>query len=627
MYRKFSLSVLILAMEFTVAAAPFEELGQHGPLPEIQSMPPAGWTLWQEPGSIVQEIKLSSAEHQRKFAVVVNDWMQPASPIEYPAGENEIRFFAAQGEYEPAAFAVRAAENIELDIAVTPLKSQDGTVISTEYIELRSVYPLRLNKNAFSLASNMPLCSKQYYYQPTYMEIFSHGKLAANTTRQFHLTAKVPDDTASGIYRGKITLSATPGGTAEIPIMLRVLPFRLQIPPRNYGAFFLGNFFSYKGRRNKHVYPQTLNKIMVAQREHGLNSISLYEVSPELKYADGKISADFHETEKIIDAFTAAGMKGAVVLDLRFLGWWVDELATIVQKTYTEEQHQYTIEELNHTLPGNVLEQNITKRWKKGYQFTVIGDTLYRRCLRQLQKNASEKHWPPLLLLAEEELTHLGIKLAGFEHYIKIMHEEKAKTVLVDNFPHQGIDSGRNYKEWVDIRQYNMINPTLLQNAREDQRDFWIYNRGWNRLAFGFYAYRIGAGGVHQWADQWMDDPPYTEFASRYWCWTLFYPAPDGPLPTVWSEQVREGIDDAAYVYTLDLLIRKALESSVQEVKKQAVSSQSAIKRLMSKMPVSNDEFIKFQKEYHTPEYLADRWMLADEIIKLQKLIKDGADK
>ena len=79
---------------------------------------------------------------------------------------------------------------------------------------------------------------------------------------------------------------------------------------------------------------------------------------------------------------------------------------------------------------------------------------------------------------------------------------------------------------------------------------------------FGLFTERCGADGYLQWAFQWphQNKSPYESAAAgKNEPYNYVLPAPDGPLPSVGFEAVREGITDARYV---DLAERAGLPAS-----------------------------------------------------------------
>jgi hypothetical protein len=72
-----------------------------------------------------------------------------------------------------------------------------------------------------------------------------------------------------------------------------------------------------------------------------------------------------------------------------------------------------------------------------------------------------------------------------------------------------------------------------------------------DRFVFGLFTERCGAAGYSQWAFQWPSGNISPYEAARDGKRSGYHyalPAPDGVLPTLALEGIREGIDDARYL-------------------------------------------------------------------------------
>ena len=111
------------------------------------------------------------------------------------------------------------------------------------------------------------------------------------------------------------------------------------------------------------------------------------------------------------------------------------------------------------------------------------------------------------------------------------------------------------------MRLYNFITPEMIEDTRRSGDHLWLYNLasgGRNaridRFVFGQFTERCGAEGCAQWAYQWPNgntNPYEAAAATGSSGYHYALPAPDGPLPTLALEGVREGIDDARYLALL----------------------------------------------------------------------------
>ena len=63
---------------------------------------------------------------------------------------------------------------------------------------------------------------------------FQPFTLKSGEFKQLWLTVHVPEDTPEGIYRGTLKVSSSSGKNADVPLVVRVLPFELPDPKTNY---------------------------------------------------------------------------------------------------------------------------------------------------------------------------------------------------------------------------------------------------------------------------------------------------------------------------------------------------------------------------------------------------------
>ena len=122
---------------------------------------------------------------------------------------------------------------------------------------------------------------------------------------------------------------------------------------------------------------------------------------------------------------------------------------------------------------------------------------------------------------------------------------------------------------------------------------------------------------------------PYNFCDSPWSDYGIVYPSRSGSgiNPTVPSEQVREGHDDARYLFHLQSLLEKAKGNGNVKVQQAVKSANKFIKKL--KRTISPD--LKHARDLGYPSndvYEKIRWRTAREIIKLEKaLAKSENDK
>lgn len=190
----------------------------------------------------------------------------------------DVAIVAAQDEYEPASFVVYPyADAGKVELAVSDLKSADGSVFSKENLDLKVVKVWYQNGNGwYSYFSDIGLklvpelllndenliqvdTQQQANYArvkdrqvwisaprkldvafDAYQDGFADAKtlqpvaFQAGQFKQFFLTAHVPADAKPGLYRGNIQVTTAGQQPTQIPVALRVLPFALPLPKANY---------------------------------------------------------------------------------------------------------------------------------------------------------------------------------------------------------------------------------------------------------------------------------------------------------------------------------------------------------------------------------------------------------
>jgi hypothetical protein len=198
-------------------------------------------------------------------------------------GEVALNVTACPGEYEPASFAVRALEEVKgLKLSISDLRSdQAGRPIPSSAIDRHIVkcwYQSGRNiqfRNERILTPELllkddDLVRVDFENKHNYLRVTDpSGKesyalisgadssnlenvsvrdatelqpvdIPGGTVKQFYLTIHVPEDSEAGDYSGQVRLAAAGRVETEIPLRLRVLPFKLEEPVLRYSIYYRG---------------------------------------------------------------------------------------------------------------------------------------------------------------------------------------------------------------------------------------------------------------------------------------------------------------------------------------------------------------------------------------------------
>ena len=212
--------------------APRIEKDIIAPLEEwTYNMPPAEWAKWKEdpepePGPMPP---VSEADKRRGFLVYARHYLECIYRHTRPRPEElnpSLRLFATPGEYEPATFAVHPLVDLTgAKVSVTAIGPVPAANIDVRHVRIQRARPNYTVRY-------------RYRWVPDVLEHFDTLDLKAGENARFWLTIRVPDDAPAGTYSGKVTFECS-GGKAELPVTLRILPFKLRDDPQKiFGIYY-----------------------------------------------------------------------------------------------------------------------------------------------------------------------------------------------------------------------------------------------------------------------------------------------------------------------------------------------------------------------------------------------------
>ena len=162
--------------------------------------------------------EVSAADQARGYVVFHRPWPECLYPNTAPRPEEmnpELRIFATPGEYEPLTVAVRGLR----EVAGLTCEPSDIGPIRAADIDVRHVRYMRARPNYTTVGRQRIV--------PDVLEPTPTIDVPEGQTDRFWLTVRVPEDAAPGEYSGQIRLASAEGGSATVPVRLRVLPIQL----------------------------------------------------------------------------------------------------------------------------------------------------------------------------------------------------------------------------------------------------------------------------------------------------------------------------------------------------------------------------------------------------------------
>ena len=458
------------------------------------------------------------------------------------------------GEYEPVIFCIRSEMEInDFYVQVTDLhKNKTAKInkinISINYVKL---FPQLIGNNKYRL-------------KPLILEKMESISVPEQYTKQIWLNVFVPPDTPPGVYKGYVYLRSKNLSLNKISLEVTVLPFKLKETKRNYGMYY------YIDSRWQGFYPENMLRHFLDMKYHGLNTAAVYVV-PFLNSDNDKIIIDFdkpgtHRTtslDQLMEIYLQSGFDRPIV----FMG-------------------------LDSILKHQIGEDLGLRKYSKGF------DNAFVDIIRNIESQIVRNGWPEFIYSPTDEPASSQDRMKMCKYYLKLFktHFSENKTYLTLNGSKKGIDDGAYFDPWLDIRCYAFLNQELIEKTNSSGDELWIYNGGsfgfeprYDRLFFGFYAEKINADGVMQWAYQWpatLEASPYDEISNNQQGWYYAYPSEEGPLPTVGWEAVREGIDDAKYIDKLKELIDMATISQDTKLIEKGKKSKKILHSILNNINV-----------------------------------------
>ncbi len=479
-------------------------------------------------------IPVLTAEQQAKgYVCYVRDYLRLIFPTSVP-GQEEIDAplfcFAAPGEREPVAFAIRSTRELKaVSVTCSALESQGKVAIAREHISVR---PVRYGKKEGQ--SRWGMFHADVMVVPQYLASHKHIDIGRETSQQYWITVSVPKDTPPGRYRAVVTVSAANAGGTQLPLEVEVLPIRLYEPDCVY-------FGMYHRPVGDDSFRAAAWRDM---REHGMTSVGLCcDLDAELTLDGDRVDVTFDgsgDLERSVREYLHAGF----------------------------------------TMPIDWLMGSDVLRWCTAQ---AHGDErrlfdYYRQVIVAILAHGRQNQWPEIIFQPLDE---------PFEHTSRLDDTEKCLRVLKsipgvrteEDGPNGNPDTLERLYDLCDVLVYH-DGPVLrrgtydadgwkafLHRLRDDGKEVWFYNldlTGWHpevlRFGYGFGLFQAGGTGVIQWSYQtaFRPDKPEIVYEKPN---TIIYQYPqvgdETGGPTLAWEATREGVDDYKYLFTLQKLIEE----------------------------------------------------------------------
>jgi hypothetical protein len=480
----------------------------------------------------------SAEDRSRGYVVFQRDFMNEIhdndTPVVSEVGK-PLHGEGFAGEYEPVTVALVPLKDLgKVTVTASALSGPGGTIpasaIDVGYVSYR--------------LSRVTGDGTVYTIKPRFVMPTNVVEIPKDVTRRFWLTVKTPANAKPGAYRGSVAIRAEKGGTAEIPVEFRVRAGALDpvdIPAGPF-SYTINIPWSTDDPKTVEYNRQTTLNSLRKMREYGFTTCSGF---PHISYRG------FKNRKPALD-FTAADAEMKLAKDLGFLA--ID--------TYGAGVSGFQAYNIDASAMADAGFQDYSQ--------------FIRAVYSEVQKHADAQGWLPVYYnIGDEPLGDDLIRSAeNAEAYRKAFPKGPPLFTAASSFtgtdrtdPHLRLAKALHVVSW---NEHDEEGVKLLHELGSG----WAFYNGGDRWTFGDYMYKatkqFGMKFRINWHWNASAGDPYYPLDCREDDYSWCAGTPDGQLlPTVYFEQLREGLDDYRRLVTLARLIKEKPNSPAAQAGRQ----------------------------------------------------------
>ncbi len=497
-----------------------------------------------------------------------------------PASKQLLQISTAGNEREVLQLALRTGREIDqVRVRATPPATSQAELPAPE-IQMVGYVPIDYPTSYYQsevpawhrlLPTQQPGCDGWPGLWPDPLLPTGTVDLKANATQAVWLTFHIPKNTPAGDYRGTVRLEAAGQVLAEESYTLHVWNFSL--PDENHVAAIYDVRYgpggpSQWGKPLDQMYPDLVR--FLADRRLSADKI---EPSPQIRYVDGRVEADFTEYDKAAEFyFNELGLPYSYTPWQFYLFGWAHPPKTMFGEQPYEGEPPYE----------NADRSKLRPEYKKVYQ----------ACLKAYWDHVKEKGWADRIVLyisdePHDWFPHISVQMKAL---CDMIHEVDP-TIPIYSSTWKHVPDWDGYLDVWGIGHYGGVPVDKIARLQQAGDRIWFTTDGQmctdtpycavERL-LPHYCFKFGAEAYEFWGVSWLTYDPYqygwhsyirqsSEPGKYYW---IRYPNGDGfliypggplgqtqPVSSIRLENAREGVEDYEYLYRLKSLIQEARAS------------------------------------------------------------------
>ncbi|MGE5532414.1 MAG: hypothetical protein ACM3VW_09890 [Bacteroidota bacterium] len=543
--------------------------------------------------------QVSDSDQKRGYLVHTRHWAEDVYPYTVPIAQEinpTLRAFATPGEYEPLNFLVYPFKSFQgCSLKVSDLKAGTNT-IPAKAVELRRIKYMRARDNYTVLGS--------YHWVPDPLMPFDASEpLVEKENARFWMTVHVPATAKPGTYKGTITFTPQGSTPANIPVVFRVLPIKLQEDPSKiYGIYYydpMDDWFRATDETSKAYFLQKSDYELADLVAHGTRNVVTGLYGTPDKANPGKFTFNFDLMQTKIDRWRKAGFVGPVVVQVNA-----------------------------GTIYTNLTKQDLGSHIASAEPPPAEYSTQLTELCKEIEAERVKRGWPQFLYYPIDEPGTSAGAIAFMTATLKAVRAAGVKTYVTADPTNEGFAP---LKPYIDVWCTQPFLPSrdeiLKDKAARPNVDYWCYPNHVNgendhttvngaRMTYGFGFWRSGFTTLIPWIYRSNNGNPwnYLDGTSS----DFFNRTEDSgrPIPVQMWEGYREGYDDYRYIYTLQTLIARAKKQGGRPARA-AADAQKDLEYCWNQIRVQPK--YKWDNLWEPREGDVYRWVVANAILDLQE--------
>jgi len=546
----------------------------------------------------------TAAEKRRGFIVYHRSYLSPVWPNTSPRREEcepTLRAFVSRDEYEPLTLTVLPLRDLpRVGVLVSELRGPDGSRIPWWDVDVRSVRYMHVRPDYRTHGV--------YYRAPDILVPCSPEeipfRLHEGENFRVWITVRVGRFARPGLYKGTVAVCDQYGarGHAEVPIVLRVLPIKLQKDQSIvYGTYY------------HHPYDR-------ARRAPDQLSRQWWQEKAEREFADMAAHG--------LNAFVS-GISGRMTKD----GRWVMDFDALGAKIDLARRHGFDKPIICHIPTAVAWRKHMTG--PMGSHLRLVKELPPKgffddmtAMVRAIEAGRKRRQWPELLYYPIDEPGRGEAPVRLMVEVLKAIKRVRGVRTYVTADPaHEAFAPMRPLVDVWCCQPFSLPRDEVLADMKQRGVEYWCYPNhvaGENdhtpvagaRMTYGFGFWRSGFRALTPWIYQAVVSDPWNYLDGS--AMDFFNRTADdgGPIPCMLWEAYREGIDDMRYVTTLRRWIDRAREAGL---KQEADEAEAELKFVWNSIDVQ--EKYKYDGLWDPETFDVYRWIVARRILKLREAI------